>query len=127
MSCFWDSLINKIRLNDLKYILNTSNINPLILATKLKEKNLIVKNIIVNKKKITINQQKENFKHIENYNVDTINDGYDCSTFDPFLILICKLLSITINNQYDNNLIIYEPYVYSRYTIFLKNDKGHMQ
>lgn len=126
MSCFWDALIKKIKYNDLYYLTNNDIINPINLALKLKEKNIIVNNIFVNKKQITNKQQKENFEHINIYKVNTINNGYNCSTFDPFLILISKLLSITIKNNFNNHLIIYEPYIYSRYTINLKNDIGHM-
>lgn len=126
MSCFWDTLLKRIKSNDLIYLLNNDKITPINFALKLKKKNKIVKNIIINGKKITKNQQNENYNHIINYNINTINDGYYCSTFDPFLILIANIFSITINNNFDNNLIIYKPYIYSRYEIELKNNKGHM-
>jgi len=126
MSCFWDTLINKINKNDIHNVLKIDNINPTNFAKELIKKNKLVNTILVNNKETTKNQQKENYEHIKDYDISTINDGYNCSTFDPFLILISDLFSITINNNYDNNLIIYKPIAHSRYIIELKNNKSHM-
>lgn len=126
MSCYWDALIKKIKKNDFKYVLELDKITPQLLADKLKINNKKVKSIIVNNNTITTSQQDENFNHIKNYDINTINNGYDCSTFDPFLILIADLFSITIINIYNGNKIIYKPIGYSRYNIELKNNKNHM-
>lgn len=127
MSCFWDALIKKINYHDHKYYFKLNKINPYNFAVVLKKKNKSVNTVIVNNIKINLNQQKENFEHIKNYDLNTINDGYLCSTFDPFLILISDLLSITINNTFNNSLIIYKPIGYTRYTINIENDLGHMK
>lgn len=127
MSCFWDTLINKINKNDIHNALKINNINPTTFAKELIKKNKLINTILVNNKEITNNQQKENYKHINFYDIETINNGYDCSTFDPFLILIADLFSITINNNYNNNIIIYKPIAYSRYNIKISNDTGHMK
>ena len=127
MSCFWDSLIKKLDKNDITNYFKINNIKPEELAQKLKDSNRLVNTILVNDCIITKNQQKENFEHINNFDINTINNGYLCSTFDPFLILISDLLSITISNNYVNTIIIYKPIAYSRYNIYLENDKGHMK
>ena len=127
MSCFWDALIKKINYHDHKLYFKLNKINPYNFASVLKKKNKFVNTVIVNNIKINLNQQKENFEHIKIYDLNTINDGYLCSTFDPFLILISDLLSITINNKFNNSLIIYKPIGYTRYTIYIENDLGHMK
>ena len=120
MSCFWDALIKHIKNEDLKIILREQKITPLNLVNSLITKNKIVNKIKINNLELSEKQKKENFDHIKDFDLNTINDGYLCSTCDPFLILISDLLSININNNYNNNLIEYKPIYHSRYTIYLK-------
>ena len=126
MSCYWDALINKINEKDIFIILDLKYVNPANFAKSLKKKNKKVNTILINNFKLTDNQQNENFEHIKNYNINNINNGYDCSTCDPFLILISDIFSITIKNNYNNNLIIYKPIAHSRYEICLNNNNNHM-
>ena len=37
---------------------------------------------------------EENYLHIVNYDIETFNNGYDCSCADPFLFLIAHLLKL---------------------------------
>ena len=127
MSCFWDALIKHIKNEDLKIILREQKITPLNLVNSLITKNKIVNTIKINNLELSEKQKKENFDHIKDFDLNTINDGYFCSTCDPFLILISDLLSININNNYNNNLIEYKPIYHSRYTIYLKNTNSHME
>ena len=126
MSCFWDALIKHICDKDLINLLNNS-INPSKLANYLKSNNKIVNTIKINNLELSKKQKTENFEHVKNYNINSINDGYDCSTSDPFLILIADLLSITIINNFNNIYIKYIPVCHSRYTIYLKNTNNHME
>lgn len=127
MSCFWDALIKHIRNEDLKIILGEQKITPLNLVKILITKNKIINTIKINNVELTEKQKTENYEHVKNYDFNTINDGYFCSTCDPFLILISDLLSININNNYNNNIIEYKPIYHSRYTIYLKNTNSHME
>ena len=77
MSCFWDTLINKINKNDIHNVLKIDNINPTNFAKELIKKNKLVNTILVNNKETTKNQQKENYEHIKDYDISTINDGYN--------------------------------------------------
>ena len=126
MSCYWDTLIKNIKKKDIDIILKLQNIQPTTFAKALKEKNKLVNTITCNDDKITEQQQKENFEHIKDYDIKTVSNGYCCSTCDPFLILISDIFSITIINNYNNNIIIYKPVAVSRYIININNDKGHM-
>ena len=69
MSCFWDTLINKIKDEDLKGILNHSNPNPSKFAELLKEKNKETENILWNNNELTDEQCNENFTHVKDYNI----------------------------------------------------------
>ena len=44
---------------------------------------------------------------IKDFNENNINQGYDCSSCDPFMILLCELLKININYDYNGNNIQY--------------------
>ena len=127
MSCFWDALIKHLKKEDLKIILKEQKITPLNLVKTLIIKNKIVNTITINNLKLSEKQKAENLDHINNFNFNSINDGYFCSTCDPFLILISDLLSININNNYNQNIIEYKPIYHSRYTIYLKNTNSHME
>ena len=91
MTCFWDSLRNKLNINDTnrEFILylkksNTKNISVNWNSSELTEKNL-----------------EENFEHIKNFDENKINNGYDCSICDPFLILVCELYNINIFHNFN--------------------------
>lgn len=127
MSCFWDALIKNIKHDDIYDIFKFNKINPLIFVNNLKLNNKLVDTIYINDQLISKKQQNENYEHIKNYDVNTISNGYLCSTADPFLILIADIFSITINNKFLNKNIIYKPICFSRYTINISNDNGHMK
>ena len=44
---------------------------------------------------------------IKDFNENNINQGYDCSSCDPFMILLCELFKININYDYNGNNIQY--------------------
>ena len=124
MSCFWDTLIKNIKREDLKKILNLNTSNPTEFAELLKKNNIKTKNVMWNDIKITDKQLEENYNHIKDYNSSSIKNGYDCSTFDPFLILISEIFNISINHNYLGNSIKYTNN--HNYTINITSNKGHM-
>ena len=127
MACFWNSIID--RLNKDKYFKNINNNIRLIpehLVLSLKQNNRKTNNVIWQNNELTDKQKEENFEHIKLYNIKDIHNGYYCSTFDPFLFLICDLFDISITNHYNNNKIEYKNKFKSRYTMVLYNNKGHM-
>ena len=127
MACFWNSIID--RLNKDTYFKNINNNIRLIpehLVLSLKQNNRKTNNVIWQNNELTDKQKEENFEHIKLYNIKDIHHGYYCSTFDPFLFLICDLFDISITNNYNNNKIEYKNKFKSRYTMVLYNNKGHM-
>ena len=87
MSCFWNSLLNTIKIEDKNTYFYTFNINltPHNLVVILKEINKITENVLWNNIELTEQQLNENKEAIDNYDKNKINDGYYCSTFEPIL------------------------------------------
>ena len=129
MSCFWDAILNKIKIDDFNKLNYSGNPGPKEFADLLKKQNRITENVLWNSQLLTKQQCKENYEHIQNYQSSQVNQGYDCSICDPFLILICELLNININHTYLGNKIDYtnkKNVFNNNYTINIQSDKGHM-
>ena len=68
---------------------------------------------------------EENVEAIKEYDVNQVQNGYYCSTCDPFLFLLADYLNINIEHNYDGNKMIYMQKNNSRYTIKISSDRGH--
>tara|TARA_B100000401_G_C52803978_1_gene720140 strand:- start:98 stop:391 length:294 start_codon:yes stop_codon:yes gene_type:complete len=90
MTCFWDGILNTLTNDDFE---------------KFNKK---TRNVIWNNEKFSKKQLDENFTHIKDFDYKSIRNGYDCSTYDPFLILICELFKVNINHDYIGNMIKYK-------------------
>ena len=88
MSCFWDNILNSLDDRDFKFI-DFKKMNNYNFVRFLINMNEEVDEVKWNNNVLTNTQVKENFEHINNYNVRDIENGYLCSICDPFLILIC--------------------------------------
>ena len=130
MSCFWDAILTKLKIEDFKDKLNYSGKpNTQQFVELLQKHNRITENILWNSKLLTKKQCEENYEHIKNYQSSKVSQGYDCSICDPFLILICELFIININHIYLGNKIDYtnkKNVFNNNYTITIQSDKGHM-
>jgi hypothetical protein len=91
MTCFWDALRDKLNIkkNNKEFISHLKGCN--------KKDNSILWNDV----KLTQKQLEENFEHIRDFNEKNINNGYDCSICDPFLILICEIYNVNILHNYN--------------------------
>lgn len=105
MTCFWDGLLKGLIYH--KLIETNSNYNNFINYLK-KKCNRTNQDIRVNDMKITPKQKIENILHIKNLITSKINQGYDCSTFDPVLIIVCDIFSVNIIHKYRGTNIRYE-------------------
>ena len=130
MSCFWDAILTKLKIEDFKDKLNYSGKpNTQQFVELLQKHNRVTENILWNSKLLTKKQCEENYEHIKNYQSSKVSQGYDCSICDPFLILICELFIININHIYLGNKIDYtnkKNVFNNNYTITIQSDKGHM-
>ena len=124
MSCFWDSLVQSISQED-KTVFFDNNLNLTHFVTILKNNNILTHNIIWNNQTLTEQLLKENKEAIDTYDINTIYNGYYCSTCDPFLLLLSEFLLIEIQHNYNNNLMIYKNTKKNRYIIKIQSNNDH--
>jgi len=124
MSCFWDSLLNSLNKEDCVK-LNLIKKTPKNLANRLKQNSHKQISTKCQNKSLTGQQREEIRIHIDKYDINTINNGYLCSTCDPFILLFCEILQIDINHKYLNNTIIYSTD--NSRTEYFKSNLGHME
>ena len=95
MTCVWNGLIHKLKLN----------MSPNNLCEKIKKENKITENVSVGGVMLTENQKKENYERVSI--ISNISNGYDMSTCDPLLILISELYSVNISHKFNQYEISY--------------------
>lgn len=103
MTCFWDGIIKACH----RAIHTPHDISPSEFATFMQHKNRLTSSILWNGSYLTTKQLKENMEAVHCYGIKNINNGYDCSTCDPFLLLICEVCLVHINHTYCGKLITY--------------------
>jgi hypothetical protein len=95
MSCFWDGLLHELRRCGLP-----SYVDPQKLAAYLKNENTPTRNVLWQSHSLSEKQLHENFIHVCIYDPNSIGNGYDCSSCDPFLLLMCEVFRVHIDHVY---------------------------
>ncbi len=98
MACFWDGLRKSLKIN----------INNSEFVCFLKENNKKTTNVTCQGNPLSTNELKENKEHINIYKKENISKGYDCSTSDPFLLLICEIYKVNIDHSFNGYLVKYK-------------------
>uniref|UniRef100_A0A6C0C8Q9 Uncharacterized protein n=1 Tax=viral metagenome TaxID=1070528 RepID=A0A6C0C8Q9_9ZZZZ len=124
MTCFWDGIYRKLTDEDMKLINSNKKINIKEFINLLKKNNKICSKVKWQSEYLSDKLLKENFKMIQEYNINNINNGYLCSCCDPFIILICEIFNLNINHNY-NNVNIYYTIKNNRKTLNYKSNKSH--
>lgn len=124
MSCFWDGLIRKLDTYDFTILELNKKPNAQEFAIHLKKQNKICNNIQWNTESLSDQFLKESYQAVEEYDPAKVNNGYDCSTCDPFLLLLCTVLNISITHNYNGHTIIYSNET-SRKTIKCSSNTSH--
>ncbi len=123
MTCFWDGLMKGLNNNDFQKLGETkTNIHNLIKL--LQQLNIETKNVYWNNKQLKKKELIENFKAVQNYNINSIHNGYLCSSCDFTLLLICELFNINIEHKYLQNIMYYTK-PDNQHTLIVQSDKGH--
>jgi len=128
MSCFWDSIREKISIEEFKFYLNYNNNNKpnaRIFSELLKNNNRKTINIHWNNIVPTIKQLHENFEAVNCYDINTVNEGYFTSTFEPFLFLVAEIFEVTIEHCYNGYNQIYENKKKSKAIWRFGSNTGH--
>ncbi len=71
----------------------------------LKKNNKYTTNVLCNDIELTKKQYEENFERINK--IKKINNGYDCSSCDPLLLLICEIYEVNIIHHFNGITIKY--------------------
>jgi hypothetical protein len=125
MTCFWDSILQGIfKLNiQLKSLPELST--PKNFVIYLKNNNKITNNILIFEHELRDSQKQENYDAIKSFDENSIYQGYFCSSFDPFLMLVCELFQINIKHKLCGIDINYTNKNVKK-TLHLVSDTGHM-
>ena len=126
MTCFWNAIISSLKDEDKKILNVNGRIFPKRMVEILKSKNQETNNVTWNNEKLKERQIKENIEHIKELDINKINNGYLCSTCDPFLILLAETLKVKIKHNYNGTVIIYNNIEKERRIINLCSDRGHI-
>lgn len=126
MTCFWDGILQSLNDQDFYKICNNSSrpYHAIEFVEWLKKHNKYTENVEWNDEFLTQKQLEENFKSIEELDKNTIGNGYNCSSFDPFLFLICELFKLKIIHNLNGVIMLYchkTPIKVVKY----KSDLGH--
>jgi len=125
MSCFWDGILRNLNQDDFDIISSNKNINNINFILLLKNKNINCDNVLWQNELIRKTLLEENYKMINEFNEKNVNNGYDCSSCDPFLILICEIFKLTIKHDYNGHKIEYKYNINSRKVINFKSNRSH--
>ena len=120
MSCFWDSLFKKCKHHEWK---SARDIVPF-----MKRKNINTPNVTINDEKLSFKQQCEHYIHVKNIKENEFRRGYYASMCDPVLCLLCRLLGIGIDHEWNlhgKKYIVKYRHTTCKRIITLYSDKGH--
>jgi hypothetical protein len=107
MTCFWDAIMSTLSVEDYGKIgmIGHGSHDQFICA--LKKYSTATDCVKWQGKLLSTKQKDENLQHIRDFDISTIRRGYDCSTCDPFLLLISELFGVNIRHKYNNIDITY--------------------
>ena len=124
MTCFWDGLLRNLNQEDLSLLNSNKNIKIKDFILLLKKNNKICENVKWQEENLNEQLLKENYEMVKNFNENNINQGYDCSSCDPIMILLSELFNITIHHNFNGNNIKY-THMESRKIINYKSNRSH--
>ena len=124
MTCFWDGILHNLTNEDFQRTFQINKPTNTNFVNLLKNNLRKTKDLTWNGETLSENQLNENYEHIRDFDVNSIHNGYLCSTCDPFLFLVCELFNIDINHNYCGYLMKYKVRNPIKQLNF-KSDSGH--
>tara|TARA_B100000073_G_scaffold84470_1_gene65211 strand:- start:1476 stop:1859 length:384 start_codon:yes stop_codon:yes gene_type:complete len=125
MTCFWDAILQKLTRNDFNNF-GLSHMDNSNFVRFLKNHAEKTPDVTWNDERLSDKQLQENYKHIIDFNPNSIRNGYDCSVCDPFLFLVCFLFNVDIDHNYNGHIMRYRVKNSNRCLRFSSNT-GHFQ
>jgi hypothetical protein len=109
MTCVWIGILSRLSIQEINkclYPYNNLNRKPSEkeFVALLKTNNKPTVDVLWNGLEISEKMLHENLEWIRDYNIDNIYQGHDCSSADPFLMLISQLFCVDIHHNYNNSL-----------------------
>jgi hypothetical protein len=117
MTCFWTGIIQSLKKNGIKN--EKTNVKEFIEMLKQENKRTNANGVLWNGETITDKQMEENVARIDELNIETIGQGYDCSSCDAFLFLVSAVFKVHIEHMYMGHKILY---MYTYDDLSEKND-----
>lgn len=123
MTCFWKGILDCLNQNDFH---NRNKPNIINFIHFLKKNNIKCSGILWQNQNLSEQFLSECKMAVKELDIGGINNGYLCSTCDPFLILVSKLFRINIRHNYCNHIINYKNPNSNRW-IRVRSNRGHFQ
>jgi hypothetical protein len=121
MTCVWKGLIKGLEC----YKLIKNKTKEIDFATYIKKHNTKTINILINDSYLGEQEMTENYKAIENLNVNNIENGYMCSTSDPLLALVCQIYNINIIHKCKHTTVEYSYDNCTDFTLIVESSGCH--
>ena len=125
MTCFWDGILTAIDDNLFQKVLGKPKCMVKCFITELKMHNKQTQNVLWNGSPLINQQLEENFQAVNEFNINGIYGGYDCSTFDPFLFLVSEIFNVDIIHNFNGAIINYNNINNIHGKISFASDRGH--
>ena len=122
MSCFWDALAARLTDGERLRVFGVARRSPDGLLAWVRRVAGPTPGVRVNGALVTPQQQTENTDRIRA--ITGVHNGYDCSGFDPVLILLAHALRWRVVHAYAGALIHYDPPLPLR-TVRLSSSRSH--
>jgi len=110
MTCFWNGILSRLSLENINKAMNIKldiKPNPKEFVILLKNKATLSVDVKWNYESLTQKLMEENMEWVNSYNVEHIYQGHDCSSCDPFLLLISQLFVVDICHTYNSKYVTY--------------------
>ena len=123
MTCFWKGIMGGLTNKDFTIYGETKTTNSNLIQL-LQKKNKQTEQVYWNDQSLRKRELEENFTAVQNYNINTIQNGHLCSTCDYMLLLICDIFNINIHHKYLNKTMTYTKPT-NHQALFVQSNKGH--
>lgn len=126
MACFWNGILSQLSPADFLPFGLEKKPKPKQFVLLLQINNVRTSAVSCQGTRLTEQQMEENYQSVEGYDKEKVNDGYLCSSSDPFLFLVSEIFLVDIDHKYLNKIIQYR-HVRGKRTLHFQSNKSHFQ